>query len=67
MPGFTFLFDRLPEGRYRLDAFADVDSSGSYRYGLPHPFSPSAPFGVSRDTVKVRARWGVQGAAIELK
>jgi len=65
-PG-PFLFDRLPEGRYKLDAFADVDSSGSYRYGLPHPFSPSAPFGVSGDTVKVRARWGVQGAAIELR
>ncbi len=65
-PG-PFLIDRIPEGRYRLDAFADVDSSGAYRYGLPHPFRPSAPFGVGPDSVKVRARWGVQGATIILR
>ncbi|HEX9006838.1 MAG TPA: Ig-like domain-containing protein [Bacteroidota bacterium] len=65
-PG-PFLIDGIPEGRYRLDAFADVDSSGAYRYGLPHPFRPSAPFGVGPDSVKVRARWGVQGVSIELR
>jgi hypothetical protein len=65
-PG-PFLLERLSEGMYGLNAFRDADSSGAYSYGLPFPFKPSERFTVYQDTVKVRARWGVQGVVIPLK
>ncbi len=65
-PG-SFLLERLPEGRYALSAYRDADSSGTYSYGLPFPFKPSERFAVYQDSVKVRARWGVQGVGIQLK
>jgi hypothetical protein len=65
-PG-PFRIDRLPEGLYSLSAYQDADSSGTYGYGLPFPFKPSEHFAVYKDTVKVRARWGVQGVAIGLR
>lgn len=65
-PG-EFLLDLLPEGMYGLSAYRDTDSSGTYSYGLPFPFTPSERFAAYPDTVKVRARWGVQGVEIRLK
>jgi hypothetical protein len=64
-PG-PFTLERLPEGMYGLSAFRDADSSGTYNYGLPFPFKPAERFAVYQDTVKVRARWGVQGVVIPL-
>jgi hypothetical protein len=57
--------DRLPEGRYGIQAFEDLDGNGKYRSGLPYPFLPSARFAVYPDTVKVRARWSVEGVQIK--
>ena len=65
-PG-KFKFDRLPEGRYTLSAFRDRDSSHSYSSGRPFPFVPSERFAVYSDTVKVRARWGVEGINVVFK
>jgi hypothetical protein len=65
-PG-PFEFQRLPEGHYALDAYAETDSTGLYHFGNPKPFRPSAPFGVSRDTVRVRARWNVSGVKIDIQ
>jgi hypothetical protein len=65
-PG-PFMLERLPEGMYGLSAFRDADSSGTYSFGLPFPFKPAERFAVYQDTVKVRARWGVQGVVIPLK
>lgn len=65
-PG-PFLLDRLPEGMYGINVYRDADSSGTYSYGLPYPFKPSERFTLYQDTVKVRARWGVQGVAIQLR
>jgi hypothetical protein len=65
-PG-AYGIDRLPEGRYTLEAFVDSDGSGSYSYGLPFPFVPSERFAVNPDTLRVRARWSVEGVAIRLK
>jgi hypothetical protein len=59
-----FTIDRLPEGRYVLSAFRDTDNSGRYSPGLPFPFQPSERFVVDSDTIKVRARWGVEGIAL---
>ncbi len=65
-PG-PFILDRLAEGMYGVSTYRDTDSSGTYSYGLPFPFRPSERFAVYQDTVKVRARWGVQGVAMQLK
>ncbi|MBP1646832.1 MAG: hypothetical protein H6Q30_277 [Bacteroidetes bacterium] len=62
-----FLLDQLPEGKYVVSAFRDADDSGTYSYGLPFPFKPAERFAVYQDSVKVRARWGVQGVVISLK
>ncbi len=59
--------EQLPEGFYTLHAYRDRDSSGSYSFGSPHPFQPSERFAVYPDTVKVRARWAVEGVVITFK
>jgi hypothetical protein len=65
-PG-AFSIDRLSEGKWTVTGFEDVDGTSRYHYGLPFPFGPSAPFGVSPDTVKVRARWGVKGVRLTVQ
>jgi hypothetical protein len=64
-PG-RFLLEKLVEGKYVLDAYRDTDSSGTYTYGEPYPYVPSERFVVYRDTVKVRARWTVEGVQLTL-
>lgn len=65
-PG-KFRFDQLPEGRYTLSAFRDRDSSGMFSFGKPAPFVPSERFAISSDTLKVRARWAVEGVVVKFK
>jgi hypothetical protein len=64
-PG-PFVMDKLVEGKYVLSAFRDTDSSGTYSYGSPFPWKPSERFVVYPDTVKVRARWNVEGVQVTL-
>jgi hypothetical protein len=65
-PG-SFTFGQLSEGRYTFRAFRDADSSGSYSFGRPFPFIPSERFVGSSDTIKVRARWGVEGVVLKFR
>lgn len=65
-PG-KFKLEKLPEGFYTLRAYRDRDSSGSFSFGTPHPFQPSERFAIYPDTLKVRARWAVEGVIIRLK
>ena len=65
-PG-KFEMEQLVEGKYVISGYRDADSSGTYSYGLPHPFVPSERFAVYPDTVKVRARWGVEGIVLRFK
>jgi hypothetical protein len=62
-----YLMGDLPEGRYAVEAFEDLDGDGRYHAGLPFPFAPSARFAVYPDTVRVRARWSVEGVNLRLK
>jgi hypothetical protein len=62
-----FRFERLLEGRYTLSAFRDRDSSESFSFGKPFPFTPSERFAVIADTLKVRARWAVEGVVVRFK
>jgi hypothetical protein len=62
-----FVFPQLIEGKYRIDGYEDADESGKYSFGKAHPFAPAERFAVFQDTVKVRARWGVQGVVLQFK
>ncbi len=61
-----FRFADVSEGLYVIDAYRDEDGDGSYGFGRPFPYNPSERFTVYQDTIKVRARWPVEGVKIEL-
>jgi hypothetical protein len=65
-PG-PFNFGQLQEGKYVISGFRDADSSGTYSYGLPSPFVPAERFAVYPDTLRIRARWGVEGVVLRFK
>ena len=65
--GKAFLLAMLTEGWYVVKAFQDRESTGMYFSGRPFPFLPSERFAVYADTVKVRARWPVDGLIIRMK
>jgi hypothetical protein len=65
-PG-PFALSALPEGKYTLRAFRDSAGTGEYGFGLPSPFHISDRFTVYPDTIRVRARWGVEGVLVKFK
>ena len=65
--GEKFFFPQLREGEYRLKAFQDLYNYGIYSSGRPFPFIPAERFSVYQDSIKVRARWPVDGVLIKMK
>jgi len=65
--GKKFLFPQLDPGEYRLKAFQDDDRSGVYFSGKPYPFIPAERFALYPDSIKVRARWPVDGVKIKFR
>ncbi len=65
-PG-KFEFTNLLEGSYLLRAFRDRNNNGVYDAGRPIPFVSSERFGVYPDTLKLRARWPLEGVMLELR
>ena len=65
--GKKFLFPQLDAGEYRLKAFQDDYNNGVYYSGKPFPFIPAERFAVYPDSIKVRARWPVEGVRIKFK
>lgn len=65
-PG-KFFFGMVPEGKYTISAFSDRDGDGVYTYGKPFPFQPSERFLLYPDTLKVRARWPLEGVSLKFK
>jgi uncharacterized protein (DUF2141 family) len=63
----AYRFPRVPEGRYLLDAFQDKNTNSRYDPGKALPFSAPEPFGVLRDTLRVRARWETNGVIIPVR
>ncbi len=62
-----YLFENLFEGKYVLSAFHDADSNGSYSFGKPYPFTPAERYSIYSDTLKLRARWPLEGVTIRLR
>ncbi|MFH0992561.1 MAG: Ig-like domain-containing protein [bacterium] len=66
-PDGQFAITDLVEGKYSLRAFHDRNGNGKYDYGTVYPFSASERFTQYRDTVRVRARWPLEGIQLELR
>jgi hypothetical protein len=62
-----FTFDHLVEGKYILSGFRDADSNGVYSFGKPFPYQPAERFVIYPDTLKLRARWPLEGVSIRFK
>jgi uncharacterized protein (DUF2141 family) len=62
-----YMFENVVEGQYALKCFRDRDNNGKYSFGNPYPFIPSERFALYPDTIKVRARWPVEGVNIRFK
>ena len=65
--GEKFLLAQLGGGEYRLKVFQDLNNTGIYSSGRPFPYIPAERFAVYQDSVKVRARWPVEGVLIKMK
>jgi len=65
--GGDFSVRHLPEGEYTLWAFRDPDEDGQYDYGEVFPFRGSDPFITHQDTVRVRARWTIDGILLDMR
>jgi hypothetical protein len=63
----SFAILGLEEGRYVVHAFRDRNSNGILDCGKPYPFVRSERFNYAPDTLKVRARWPLEGIRIELR
>jgi hypothetical protein len=59
--GGKFGFTKLPEGKYALKAFYDANGNVQHDAGSVHPFQRGERFIFYSDTVRVRARWPVDG------
>jgi len=62
----SYLINNVPDGNYKMRAYLDKDSSGTYSGGHLFPFQFSEPFIFNTDTVKVRKRWETSGVKIIL-
>jgi hypothetical protein len=63
----NFLFPQIAEGHYIFQSFRDRNDDGKYDSGKPFPFIYSERFSSFSDTLKVRARWPLEGVKIEMK
>jgi hypothetical protein len=62
-----FSFTGLPEGKYTVEGFRDTDGDGRYSFGKLDPYTLSERFAVHPETLKIRARWPVEGANLFLR
>lgn len=63
----NFLFPQIAEGRYVFQSFRDRNNNGRFDPGKPFPFIYSERFSKFSDTLKVRARWPLEGVKINMK
>ncbi len=57
----------IPEGQYVLRLFRDRNQNREYDAGAPFPFERSERFAFYPDTLKVRARWPLEGVQLILR
>jgi hypothetical protein len=62
-----FVFPIVAEGHYVFQAFRDRNKNSMYDSGKPFPFIFSERLSPLSDTLKVRARWPLEGVKIQMK
>jgi hypothetical protein len=62
-----FIFPIVAEGHYVFQAFRDRNLNGIHDSGKPFPFVYSERLSPLSDTLKVRARWPLEGVTILLR
>ena len=67
MQNGNFTIPEIEEGRYVVYTFRDRNMNGKYDAGRPFPFLGSERFAYAPDTLKVRARWPLEGVRIDLR
>jgi hypothetical protein len=63
----SFLLPQIAEGSYVFQSFRDRNNNGKYDSGKPFPFIYSERMSSFSDTLKVRARWPLEGVKIKMK
>jgi hypothetical protein len=62
-----FVLNDLLEGKYILQAFRDRNGDKQYSTGRVFPFQSSERFTEFPDTLKLRARWPLEGIELKLR
>jgi hypothetical protein len=62
----TFILKEIPEGKYILRAYRDRNGNGQFDPGRVFPFKPSERTAQYADTLKIRARWPLEGVKLWL-
>ncbi len=63
----NYRFERILEGRYLIDAYRDENGNQRFDYGKAAPFTPPEPYGMQKDTLRVRARWETNGVIVPIR
>ncbi len=61
----AFHFKFVPQGKYLLDGFVDLNGNGRFDLGKLMPFSFTEPFKFFADTISVRKRWETAGIKLQ--
>lgn len=56
-PGSTFVFQKLPEGRFQFRAYVDRNGNGRWDGGTLRPFALAEPITWSEQAAELRPRW----------
>lgn len=62
-----FVFPKILEGQYVLKAFKDRNGNEKHDVGNVFPYVQAERFAFYPDTLKVRARWPLEGVRLQLK
>ena len=54
------IFDRIPEGKYTITIFNDINNDDEYSFGTVNPFIPAEWFYVMSDTIEIRGNWDIE-------
>ena len=54
------IIDQVPEGKYVITVFNDVNNDNKYTFGTVKPFIPAEWFYVMPDTIEIRGNWDIE-------
>ena len=61
------IFDHIPEGKYIITIFNDIDNDKKYSFGMAKPFIPAEWFYIIPDTIEIRGNWDITLPALNVE